>query len=252
VTRAYDDEHRRPFLTAEWRNLVVINWEVTADKLSELTPAGTVLDDFNGAFFVSLVGFQFAQTKLFGALPLFSLSSFEEVNLRFYVRRELDREVRRGVSFVKEIVPSRVIATTARVVYREPYVQRPMRHRVESWQDQQHLGYSWRDEGEWRELWAESTHAPRELNQGSFEEFILEHYWGYTRLSPRATGEYRVQHPRWRFAPADKHGIDAGVADSYGDDFARVLQGKAHSAFIAEGSPVKVFSREILNTEGAR
>jgi uncharacterized protein YqjF (DUF2071 family) len=77
----------RIFLTAEWQHLVMLNYEVDAGLLVPFVPAGTELDDWKDKIFVSLVGFLFLNTKLLGFLPIPMHSNFEEVNLRFYVRR---------------------------------------------------------------------------------------------------------------------------------------------------------------------
>src|SRR5437868_4674417 len=117
----------RRFLTAEWRNLVMLNYTVDASRLESLVPRGTILDIWRGSTFVSLVGFLFANTRILG-VPVPGHRTFEEVNLRFYVRRELPDEQRRGVTFIRELVPRRAIALTARLAYNEPYLATPMRH----------------------------------------------------------------------------------------------------------------------------
>src|SRR4026208_556537 len=96
--------HASPFLTAEWRRLAMLSFEIDPRVLSPLVPAGTELDEWQGRTFASLVGFLFLDTRVFGlAVPFHR--NFEEVNLRFYVRRMASDGLRRGVVFVKEIVP---------------------------------------------------------------------------------------------------------------------------------------------------
>src|SRR5580700_8862590 len=114
------------FLSAEWRDLVMLNYEVDGTLLTGFIPPGTVLDSFHGRTYVSLVGFQFLRTKLFGLLPVPFHTDFDEVNLRFYVRRKEGQEERRGVVFIAEIVPKRAIAQLARFAYGENYVSLPM------------------------------------------------------------------------------------------------------------------------------
>src|SRR5436305_10870786 len=114
------------FLTAAWHHLVMLNYEVPPALLASRVPAGTSLDFWNGKTYLSVVGFLFLQTKVLG-IPIPFHRDFEEVNLRFYLRRE----ERRGVGFIKEIVPLRAIAAVARIVYNENYVALPMRHRIE-------------------------------------------------------------------------------------------------------------------------
>ena len=117
------------FLTAEWRDLVMLNYEIDPGILAGLVPAGTELDLWQGRALVSVVGFHFRRTRVMGvAIP--GHSNFEEVNLRFYVRREGPEGWRRGVVFVKEIVPRFAIAWVARALYNENYVALPMRHAI--------------------------------------------------------------------------------------------------------------------------
>ncbi|HKD03053.1 MAG TPA: DUF2071 domain-containing protein, partial [Terriglobales bacterium] len=118
------------FLKADWRNLAMLNYEVEPSVLAAFVPAGTELDRWNGRLFVSLVGFRFLRTRVWG-LPIPLHCNFDEVNLRFYVRRMEGSEIRRGVVFIREIVPRRAIATVARNLYGERYVALPMRHRLE-------------------------------------------------------------------------------------------------------------------------
>src|ERR687897_263810 len=128
----------RKFLTAEWRDLVMANYEVDPEVLRPLIPAGIELDLHEGRCFVSLVGFMFLNTRVLGIrIPLHI--NFEEVNLRFYVKRETADEVRRGVVFIKEIVPRFAIAAVARTLYGEPYET----WRMTNTRDGDFVGYSW-------------------------------------------------------------------------------------------------------------
>ena len=123
-------EFGRVFLSAEWRNLVMLNYRVDPEILEQFVPRGTEIDSFQGHTYVSIVGFQFLRTRLLGGLTIPFHANFDEVNLRFYVRRNEGEEVRRGVVFVKEIVPRPAIAAVARLAYGEKYIHCPMRHAV--------------------------------------------------------------------------------------------------------------------------
>ena len=112
---------RRPFLTASWTDLVILNYEVPPAVVLPLVPRGTELDIWQGQALVSLVGFLFTDTRVRGlAIPWHR--HFEEVNLRFYVRRRVaSAPDRRAVVFVRELVPRYAIAAIARFLYNEPY-----------------------------------------------------------------------------------------------------------------------------------
>jgi uncharacterized protein YqjF (DUF2071 family) len=229
------------FLTAEWRHLAMLNYEVDPGLLLPLVPAGTELDTWRDRAYVSAVGFMFLRTKVLG-LPVPFHRDFEELNLRFYVRREAEDGVRRGVVFVKEIVPRIAIATVARVVYNENYVRMRMRSAVDVAPEAARgsVEYGWRHAGRWNRIRVETEGPPRALEPGSEAEFITEHYWGYARQRDGATMEYRVEHPPWRVWTAVAHELDCDAVEIYGERFGAPLRGAPLSAFLAEGSAISV------------
>src|SRR5580692_4849620 len=189
---------QRVFLSAEWRDLVMLNYEVEPGLLSRYVPPGTVLDSFQGRTFLSLVGFRFCRTKLLGCVPIPFHYNFDEVNLRFYVRRRAANENRRGVAFISEIVPRRAIATTARLAYGENYICLPMRHRSETYGLNKRLEYQWRIGDRWCKLSAQTEGPPAHPEQGSLEQFITEHFWGYSTNRTGGCAEYHVAHVPWQ------------------------------------------------------
>ncbi len=225
----------RRFLTAEWRDLALLNYEIEPEVLLPFVPVGTELDLWDGRCFVSVVGFRFLKTRLMG-MPVPFHSNFLEVNLRFYVRREVEGEVRRGVVFIKEIVPRRAIAWVARVVYNENYIALPMRHAV----DGVSARYEWRFEGAWHRLALSGLGGWRIQDPASEAAFITEHYWGYAVQRDGSTLEYQVEHPRWRVAPAAEVELACDVGRLYGDAFAPALSREPASAFLADGSEIVV------------
>jgi uncharacterized protein len=232
----------RPFLTARWRNLAMLNYEVAPEILAPLVPAGTELDSWQGRTFASVVGFLFLDTRVRGsAIPRHR--DFEEVNLRFYVRREAEGGWRRGVVFVKEIVPRFAIAGTARLLYGEKYVSLPMRHAItgDPTRGDLYVMYGWRLRGRWNGIGAVVGGSPQEAAPGSEEEFITEHYWGYSSLRGGGCVEYQVEHPRWRVWKLLRPVLDCDVAPLYGRQFAEPLTGEPSSAFLADGSEVAVY-----------
>jgi uncharacterized protein YqjF (DUF2071 family) len=229
------------FLTAEWRSLVMLNYEIDPAALQPFVPPGTDLDTWQGQTLVSMVGFRFLNTRVRGvAVP--GHQHFEEVNLRGYVRRWVDGEWRRGVVFVKEIVPRWAIAAVARAIYNERYVALPMRHSIDSLTHRPDLliDYGWRAGGRWQRLWAVTSGPAQPIISGSAEEFITEHYWGYACQRDGGCVEYQVEHPPWRVWAVRDCGLDCDAAALYGPAFADALRGAPHSAFVADGSPVLV------------
>jgi uncharacterized protein YqjF (DUF2071 family) len=259
---------RREFLSARWQALAMLNWRIDPTVLEPLVPAGTELDFHAGKTYVSMVGFLFLDTRLLGwPVPLHR--NFEEVNLRFYVRREVNGEVRRGVSFVKEIVPKWAIATTARWCYNEPYVALPMRHEITgplrdsiqasgrrkppgnaNLSDQPNstasVRYAWHFANRWNSLSLNYSGAPAPLVAGSLEEFIAEHYWGYCPQRDGGTVEYQVEHPPWHVWQGLEPQFDCEIAQLYTPRFADLLCHPPTNAFLADGSAVAVMKPQRI------
>jgi uncharacterized protein len=230
------------FLTGQWKYLAMLNYEIDPAILDARVPRGTELDSWNGKTMVSVVGFMFLETRVLGMKIPFHVR-FEEVNLRFYVRRKAEDGWRRGVVFIKEIVPRRAIAMGARIFYNENYIARPMRHRVELDESTMEHGvveYGWRTGSRWNTLRAETAGAARPLVDGSEAEFITEHYWGYAAQRDGGTIEYQVEHPRWLVWETTKRQFDCDLRAVYGAEFAAVLNARPSSAFVALGSEITV------------
>ena len=218
----------------------MINYAVEPAILRPLVPSGTELDLWNGTAYVSLVGFLFLHTRVLG-IPIPFHRNFEEVNLRFYVRRRDGSEWKRGVAFVKEIVPRFAIAAVARGFYNERYVSLRMRHRIEEAGGVlRSVEYAWRFRGRWNRMLLKPEGEWRPLSAGTEAEFIAEHYWGYSAQPDGGCVEYRVEHPPWRACPASNLTVECDVAGLYGRQFESALAAPPASAFLAEGSPVSV------------
>jgi len=237
------------FLTAAWRDLLMVSWAVDPAIVRPLAPPGTEIDLADGRTFVSLVAFRFEDTRVLG-VPIPFHRNFLEANLRFYVRRRVPGEdVRRGVVFVKEIVPLRAVAWVARAIYGENYVRLPMRHesrllsgaKAEAHRDpSRRLAYEWRTAGRWHALRATTSDEPGIAPAGSEDAFITEHYWGYTHHRDGSTREYRVEHPRWRVWHARDVEVEVDASMVYGPELASTLEGTPSSALVADGSEIVV------------
>lgn len=231
----------RVFLTAEWRYLAMLNYEIDTAVLAPFVPAGTELDFWNGKTYISLVGFLFQHARVVG-IPIPFHRNFEEVNLRFYVCRKADEGQRRGVVFVKELVPRRAVAFIARRLYNENYFAAPMAHQIEQIQGEiKSVSYSWRSNGRENFLRVAVSGSAQLAATGSLSEFISEHYWGYTRQRDGSTMEYRVEHPRWCVWEARAAELRCDAAGLYGENFQEILDQPPTSAFLADGSEVNVF-----------
>ena len=232
----------RPYLTARWEDLLLLNYVCPSELLETFVPTGTRLDRWGDETLISLVGFMFRKTRVRGfAIPFHR--TFEEVNLRFYVVRETpEGELRRAVVFIRELVPRAAIASVARAVYKEPYLAVPMSHEVAL--DPLTGGtasYRWSYARSDFCLEAAAHGAAAESPEDSEAEFITEHYWGYTRLPDGRTAEYRVEHPRWKVWKAESASFSGAAESLYGARIGEVLSDRPRSAFLAVGSEVAVF-----------
>ncbi|MGH7983147.1 MAG: DUF2071 domain-containing protein [Candidatus Udaeobacter sp.] len=234
----------QPFLTANWRYLAMLNYTVDARLIAPFVSRGTEIDFENDETFLSVVGFLFLDARLLG-LPLPLHRDFEEVNLRFYVRRKSADTWRRGVVFIRELVPRRAIALVARACYGENYLALPMKHEIEHLDSNLKVEFWWRRGRKWESLKMSATGELQAIPAGTHAEFITEHYWGYTSLRS-GCGEYRVEHPRWKIWNAANFEFNANVATLYGKQFAETLNQSPRSAFIADGSPITVHRRQLL------
>lgn len=234
------------FLTARWENLIVANYPVDPEILLPYVPAGTELDIYDGQCYVSLVGFMFLNTKLRGIRVPFHIN-FEEVNLRFYVKRQEGENWKRGVVFIREIVPKRMITFVANTVYSENYVTRQMKHEWKV-EDQREISYQWRRWGQnWSKIAVQADLNSNAIADGSLEEFILEHYWGYAkRTSLVESVEYEVTHPKWEVYLVTSYQIEVDFGQNYGPEFAFLNNVEPSTVYLAKGSEITVEKRRII------
>jgi uncharacterized protein len=232
------------FLKAEWRKLAMANYAVDKGVLKPFLPAKVELDFCNDTCYVSLVGFMFLNTKLKGiSIPFHT--NFPEVNLRFYVRYKEGSEWRRGVVFIKEIVPRPALTFIANAIYNENYETLAMRSEVVQIDDDLKVSYSWK-KGKWHQFTVTAGSKTEEIVVGSEEEFITEHFWGYTQLNVLSSSEYQVEHPRWSIYPVKTHDVDVDFGVVYGDHFDFLRTEIPKSVFLAEGSDIAVRSGRKL------
>jgi uncharacterized protein len=234
------------FLTAEWRKLIMAQYAVEPATLTPYLPHGLELDLFRtgseSRCYVSLVGFLFDRVRVKGlAIPFHT--RFEEINLRFYVKRkEPDGTFKRGVVFIREFVPRRAIAYVARRFYEEPYIAIPTHHRIERSPASFDVHYAWELGDRSHNISVKAASTPQDIQPNSEEEFITEHYWGYTKRRNGSTSAYQVQHPRWQTYKPQSYEIAVDFGILYGPSFAFLTEQWVSSVLLAEGSPVSVSS----------
>ena len=237
-----------PFLSASWENLALVNYAVSPEILLPYVPKGTELDTWNDVYYVSLVGFMFTNVRLLG-VPIPFHTDFEEVNLRFYVRRKDGNAWKRGVVFIKEIVPKTMISLVANTLYKEHYVTLEMKHEYTTNPDgNRSWKYQWKYQNQWNKLSVITENQSVPIIKGSESEFISEHFWGYTKVSETETTEYEVKHPTWNIYPVLSSQIDCNLAGLYGQPFQEMLENPPLSVFLAQGSAIEVMGKKKISS----
>ena len=233
------------FLKAEWRKLAIANYSIDPDLLKKHVPSKTELDLWNGTCYASLVGFMFVNTRLLG-IPIPFHRNFEEVNLRFYVRYKEGNVWKRGVVFIKEIVPKPALTWVANTIYKEHYQTLKMNHNWIETQDRIDVEYTWRHNQKHNSFIIKAQKPPVGIEEGSETEFITEHYWGYTKVNQNTTYEYEVTHPKWQAYNVLEHKIDVDFGALYGSEFTDLSQIEPKSVMLAEGSEITVENKNKL------
>ncbi|MBT6515041.1 MAG: DUF2071 domain-containing protein [Crocinitomicaceae bacterium] len=235
------------FLKAEWRKLILANYKVEPELLKPYLPYGTELDLWQDNCYLSLVGFMFVNTKIKGVKIPFHVN-FEEVNLRFYVRHLQNGEWKRGVVFIKEIVPKPAITFIANKVYKENYQTLPMKHIWFEDDSSLNVIYEWCMKDNWYKLAANCDPNPNTIQPDSEAAFITEHYWGYTHNDSTTSTEYEVTHPTWKTYPINHYVIDVDFAAVYGKSFGALSSKEPASVMLAEGSQITVENKRIIKS----
>ena len=229
----------KTFMTARWENLIMANYAIDPEILKPYIPNGVELDLFEGKAFVSLVGFLFRKSRIFG-IPIPLLGSFEEINLRFYVKSKEGNQYKRGVVFINETVPYKPVAWLANKLYKEHYIAIPTKHRIVISEEQKEVEFQWKTPSQWNIIRVKASIFSGELERGSLQEFIFEHYFGYTKISEYESQEYKINHPRWQVNEIKEYHIDCNFKEMYGDAFAKLENMEPEAVFIAEGSDISV------------
>ena len=233
------------FLTAEWNDLAMFNYEIDPKILESYVPKGTELDLWNGKCYISLIGFMFENVKVLGIKVPFHVN-FEEVNLRFYVKRFENGIWKRGVVFVKEIVPKHAITIVANTLYNEHYQTLKMRHSRTQNETSKSFQYEWFKDAKWNSISMTTEKNAIPIESNSEAEFITEHYFGYTNYNKDKSIEYAVSHPRWEQLHVIESKIDVDFESIYGKNFKFLQDMKPISEFLAIGSKIAIEGKRTI------
>ena len=227
------------FLKANWEDIIMVNYEIDPEILRPFLPKGVSLDLYDGKAYLSLVGFMFKNTKLF-TVPMPWLGTFEEINLRFYVQRKEGDKIKRGVVFINETIPYRLVAWVANFLYKEHYSVVPTKHFIAQSDGKRQIRFEWLLNNKWNRILVETNLVAKSMLANSFEEFIYEHYYGYTKIDDYTTEEYHLRHPSWEVYDVLHDAIDCDFSAMYGNTFSVLNNTKPTAIFVAKGSSVAV------------
>jgi uncharacterized protein YqjF (DUF2071 family) len=229
------------FLSAKWKNLIMANYIINPESLLKYLPVGTEIDMWENKCYVSLVGFMFKDTKVLG-FKIPKHTDFEEVNLRFYVKRFENGEWKRGVVFIKEIVPKSAITFVANTIYKENYQTYPMNHENKLEAEIRTVAYHWENHS----IAVNAYDFCTTIDANSEAEFITEHYFGYTKYNAKTTYEYEVKHQKWNQYTIKNYNINVDFKSVYGNDFEFLNQVKPNSVFLVDGSEISVENKRKI------
>lgn len=233
------------FLICQWKDLAMINFVIDPEFLLPFVPVGTELDLWEGKAFVSLVGFRWDETRVKG-VQVPGHVRFDELNLRFYVKRQTPEGWRRGVCFIREFIGLPVATWVANICYAEKFQVRNVNYSCAPKALGNYIRYRIADRDRFYGLHMMAARPERTILADSFEEFIVSHKWAYASLKNGRTLEYQIERPAWHFSPAYFVHVDFDGEKLYGPILGRVIQGKPHSAFFVNGSEVKVAAPALI------
>ncbi len=233
------------FLKGKWQRLVSANYEIDPALLMDYVPAGTELEAHDGKHYVSLVAFRYANTRLLNVrIP--GYQRFEEVNLRFYVKREITPgKWRSEVAFTKLYFPKRALTFVAKTIYKENYQTARMEHVWEEKEGRLFTSYGLKTDV-WNSCEVLSAKTTRKINKNSDEDFFSKHYWGTSRINPKASTIYEIEHPDWRSHDVLDYKINFDFGRVFGNEFKHLNEQSPESVQLFDGSQVIVNRKEIV------
>lgn len=236
---------KKVFLEAKWQRLLSANYVIDPDILTPHIPEGTRLELYNDKCYVSLVAFRYADTKLMKVRVPFH-QMFEEINLRFYVMREVTPNVWRSeVAFTKLFFPKRTLTMVAKRIYKENYETYNMMHQWE--EDDQHFHTSYGlNKGKWHQFGVTSEKERQVILLDSPEYFFSKHYWGTSQINDRSSTIYEIEHPEWSTFKTVKTDISFDFGLVFGSEFHALSDTEPESVHLFDGSQVTVYKRSIL------
>jgi len=229
------------FLSGHFDHIVLFNYAVAPEFLAPYLPAHTELDLHDCRYFCSLVGVRCLDLHTHG-MPLWPFRNYAQVNLRFYVCRQIDApHWRHGVVFIKQLIPHRLVAWTARRLFNERTETQRVTALVEATAEgTEQVEYRWPFQGEHCRLKTSFRPQPPCAAPEQQRLFFVERHWGYAAQRDGSTLEYRFDHPPWQvYRPLDMTS-SVSVGDFFGPPFTELFRSPPDSILACRGSAVSL------------
>lgn len=236
---------KKVFLTADWRRLISANYVVSPEIMWKHVPEGTELELFNGQCFVSLVAFRYSDTRLLSVRVPFH-TMFEEINLRFYVRRKIaPNQWRSEVAFTRLFFPKRALTMVAKQIYKENYQTFKMKHFWSEVDDKLKVSYALKKDS-WHSFDVTSEKEPEKIKPDSYEDFFSKQFWGTSQIDSKSCTIYEIEHPEWHTHRVIDWNVSFDFGEVFGPEFKHLSGEKPHSVHLFDGSEVIVNKRAII------
>ena len=233
------------FLRSNWLRLASANYIIEPHLLDKYIPKGTVLEEHNGKHYVSLVAFRYSQTRLLNIQVPFH-TNFEEINLRFYVKRKIAPHVWRSeVAFTKLFFPKTALTFVAKHIYKENYETKRMRHNW-SENDRQLLTSYGLKKNRWHDFELMTEKESNVIDAHSSEAFFSKHYWGTSQINDNSCTIYKIEHPEWKVFRVNDWKINFDFNKVFGSEFKHLTDNKPESVYLYDGSEVVVHKKKII------
>lgn len=226
----------RPFLTARWSDIMLLTFEAPEALLRRGIPPGVELDRWNGRAHVSIVALHMRDVRVLG-WAILGFAAHPQVNFRTYVRRGGEP----GVWFIRQFVPSRVIAAVGRLRYDEPFWPTPIRRRVVETPSELRAEYAVGPEALGWHVSVAGSRAVRIPEPGSHEHYLTERSFACRARADGALSVFRVVHPTWAVREVRSVDYRLDFGSLYGAEWEFLNKAEPASVVCAEGSAVAVY-----------
>ena len=209
---------------------------------AQLAP-GVEPDRWNGKTHASLVALEMRDVRVRGwRIPGFT--AHPQVNFRVYARHRAHP----AVVFVRELVPSRIIAAIGRLRYGEPFQTARISTRVMEGTADLTVEYRF---GPGAARYRVGVLAARDgaiPAATTFEHYLKERTHGCRTDRQGRVGTFRVEHPRWAVRKVMSVDYAVDFAALYGPQWDVLNHSRPVSTILAVGSNVSVYPPRLTDS----